>query len=473
MEVAPLLLLSALWGCSGRPVDKMVVEPREPLVRYGDAVQLNCSLPCTGGTVQWKGLDTNLGSIDSFPTHSVLHINRAEVATAGTKICQGICGEEHYQKSVDLRVYSLPDALQLEAHPPALVPGQPATLRCSARRVYPPAALVVAWYRGDQELQRNDPDTTETDEELFDIEATLSVAGEDVAEGALFRCELTLSVGTEIFTREASVAVSTGAVAEQPVAVATSTESPHTTTTTMGSLSTTRPVVTTALSPELGVPMHDPTSALTTASQEPKTTSEQAAATDPPPVERPTPRGPIAGSPSARPATATVPSSSSTSPTAGGLAEAEGTAAGGTLQGSHVAGTGTAPACSLRIWSLPPNGTRGRALRIECHAQCAQNATVRWLRTPVALSQYREEVAGSGSTLRLDHAEPRHQGHYQCILQGHRSQAVSLQLVVSDDMFSADPAIAMGTTMSLLGLIVTGVISHRLWKRFKSQYELS
>lgn len=105
---------------------------------------------------------------------------------------------------------ALPDALQLEAHPPALVPGQPATLRCSARRVYPPAALVVAWYRGDQELQRNDPDTTETDEELFDIEATLSVAGEDVAEGALFRCELTLSVGTEIFTREASVAVSTG-----------------------------------------------------------------------------------------------------------------------------------------------------------------------------------------------------------------------------------------------------------------------
>uniref|UniRef100_A0A8B9STY7 Immunoglobulin domain-containing protein n=1 Tax=Anas platyrhynchos TaxID=8839 RepID=A0A8B9STY7_ANAPL len=84
---------------------KMVVEPREPLVRYGDAVQLNCSLPCTGAMVQWKGLDTNLGSIDFFPTHSVLHINSAEVATEGTKICQGTCGEEHYQKSVNLKVY--------------------------------------------------------------------------------------------------------------------------------------------------------------------------------------------------------------------------------------------------------------------------------------------------------------------------------------------------------------------------------
>lgn len=94
-----------LFLLPGRPLAEMVVEPREPLVRYGDAVQLNCSLPCTGAMVQWKGLDTNLGSIDFFPTHSVLHINSAEVATEGTKICQGTCGEEHYQKSVNLKVY--------------------------------------------------------------------------------------------------------------------------------------------------------------------------------------------------------------------------------------------------------------------------------------------------------------------------------------------------------------------------------
>lgn len=70
--------------------------------------------------------------------------------------------------------------------------------------------LEVTWYRGDQELQRDDPDATETDEELFDIEATLRVAGEDMVEGVLFRCKLTLTVRTETFTREASVAVSTG-----------------------------------------------------------------------------------------------------------------------------------------------------------------------------------------------------------------------------------------------------------------------
>lgn len=68
-------------------------------------MQLNCSLACVGGTVQWKGLDTNLGSIASFPTHSILHVSSAVVAMAGTKICQGTCHGQHYQHAVNLKVY--------------------------------------------------------------------------------------------------------------------------------------------------------------------------------------------------------------------------------------------------------------------------------------------------------------------------------------------------------------------------------
>ncbi|NXK56058.1 MADCA protein, partial [Chauna torquata] len=464
MELAPLLL-SLLWGCTGRPADKLMVVPQEPVVQYGGSVQLNCSLPCTGGTVQWRGLDTNLGSINSFPTHSILRISSAEVATAGTKICQGTCGEKRYQQTVNLMVYSLPDAPQLDADPPALVPGQPASLRCSAWNVYPLMGLVLTWYQGDRELQEDNFETMETDEELFNIVSTLQVAGKDVAEGVPFRCELTLSIGTETFTRMASMAVSTRAVMEQPVAVATSMM------TTTGSPSTAGHVATMMLSPEPSVPTHDPTTALTAALQEPETTLEWAAET--PLAERPAPRDPVVGSPSAHLATTVVPDSHTTSPTTGVLAKAQGTAVDGTSQGSHTTGMGTAPACSLRIWSLPPSGTRGRALRIKCCAQCAQNATVRWLRTPVALSQYQEEAVGSSSTLHLDRAEPRHQGHYQCVLLGRHSQVVSLQLLVLDDMLSPDPAIAMGTMISLLGLIVTGVISYCLWKRFRSQYDLS
>ncbi|XP_075380655.1 mucosal addressin cell adhesion molecule 1 [Mycteria americana] len=478
MEPAPLLLLLGLLrGCSGRPADKLAVVPQEPVVRYGGSAQLNCSLACAGGTVQWKGLDTNLGSVTSFPTHSVLHIGKAVVATAGTKICQGTCHGRHYQHTVYLKVYALPDSLQLEADPRALEPGQPASLRCSAQRVYPLTGLVLTWYWGDQALEETDFDVTETDEELFDIVSTLPVAGKEVEEGVEFRCEVTLSIGQETFTRVASVTVSAGAVTEQPAAMATSTGSPWTAAATTGSPSTAGPVTTTALAPKPSIPTHDPTTALTATPWEPgtETTLELAAATEPPSTERPAPHDLIAGSPTAHPATTTLPGSGTASPPA----EAQGTATDSISWGSPPAENrtgpyvGTAPACSLRIWSLPPNGTRGRALRIECRARCARNATVRWLQTPVALSQYREEVAGSSSTLRLDHAEPRHEGRYQCVLLGHHSQVVSLQLVVLDDSFSTGPAIAVGTTVSLLGLILTGIMSHRLWKRFRSQYKLS
>ncbi|KAM9265473.1 mucosal addressin cell adhesion molecule 1 [Morus bassanus] len=483
MELAPLLLLlGLLWGCSGRPADKLLVVPREPVVQYGGSVQLNCSLACAGGTVQWKGLDTNLGSITSFPTHSILHISSAVVAMEGTKICQGTCHGQHYQRTVNLKVYALPDMLQLEVDPHTLQPGQPASLRCSAQRVYPLMGLVLTWYWGDQELEEADFDVMETDEELFDIMSTLPVAGKEVGEGVEFRCKVTLSIGQETFTRVASVTVSTGAVTEQPVAMATSTGSPwtaaattgspQTVVATTGSPSTARPMTTTALPPELS----DPTTALTTTPWEPnaETILELAAATNPSSTERPVPHDLVGGSPMAHLATTTLRGSSTMRPPA----EAQGTAADSISWGSAPVEKGTGlsvgsvPACRLQIWSLPPNGTRGRALRIKCHAWCAGNATVHWLQTPVALSQYREEVTGSSSTLWLDHAEPQHQGHYQCVLLGHYSQVVSLQLMVLDDSFSSGPAITVGTMVSLLGLIVTGITSRCLWKRFRSQYEL-
>ncbi|NXM11422.1 MADCA protein, partial [Ploceus nigricollis] len=436
MEPAPvLLLLGSLWGCSGRPADRLVVTPQEPVVPFGGSTELNCSLACAGGKVEWRGLDTALGTISSFSTHSILHIRHANVATEGMKICQGKCHGQHYQKTVTLKVYALPDTLRLEAAPHILRPGHPANLTCSAMHLYPPTGLALTWYRGHQLLQNPDVDCKEeAEEELCNIVSTLSVKGTEVAEGVEFRCEVTLRVGQETFSRVASLVASAEAVMEQPAALVTSTGSP----------STARPVATTALPPGPSVPRGDPTTA-----REPNagTTLDLAAVTNPPSMEPSVPQDLMAGSPTARVATSTLPGS--------------GTAGTGPS-------TGTVPACSLQIWSLPPTGTRGRALRIECHARCTGNATVGWLRTPAALSQYREESAGSSSALRLDRAEPWHQGHYQCVLLGHRAQVVSLEVMVVDDSLGSSPAIAMGTAGSLLGLIVTSAVSRRLWKRFRS-----
>ncbi|XP_068775818.1 mucosal addressin cell adhesion molecule 1 isoform X2 [Struthio camelus] len=473
METVLLVLLGWLWGCSGRPANELVVVPPEPVVPYGGSVQLNCSLACPEGTVQWRGLDTNLGSVVSFAGHSVLRVSDAVVAAEGTKICQGTCGGRRYQRTVDLKVYSLPDTLQLAAQPAALAPGQPATLRCAARRVYPLAGLALAWYRGDRLLRQADFDVEETEEELFDIAATLPLAGDDVAAGAEFRCEVTLTVRRETFARVAAVAVS-DAVTEQPAAAAAAPETPPSSAATTGSPSTATSEAAAALPS-----VRDATTAWTATSWEPGdgATSDWAAATENPSTASPAPPDPATGSPTARPATSVVPGSGTASPAAGSTAQAQGPAADSTghHRGSPTTGpaAGTAPACSLRIWSLPPSGTRGRALRIECQAQCGENVTVRWLSTPVALSQYREEAAGSGSTLSLDHAELQHQGRYQCAVLSRRAPVASLQLAVSADTFSTDPTIAVGTTVSLLGLIVTAVTSRCLWKRLKSQYDLS
>lgn len=90
------------------------------------------------------------------------------------------------------------------------VPGQPASLRCAAQGVYPRKGLRLTWYWGNKMLEEKDLDVTETDEELFDIVSTLPVAGEEVGEGVAFRCEVTLSIGQETFTRVASVVASAG-----------------------------------------------------------------------------------------------------------------------------------------------------------------------------------------------------------------------------------------------------------------------
>ncbi|XP_039589113.1 mucosal addressin cell adhesion molecule 1 isoform X2 [Passer montanus] len=420
MEPAPvLLLLGSLWGCSGRPADRLLVTPREPLVPFGGSTELNCSLACAGGKVEWRGLDTALGTISSFSTHSILHIRHATVATEGMKICQGKCQGKHYQKTVTLKVYALPDTLRLEAAPQMLRPGHPTNLTCSARHLYPPTGLALTWYRGHQVLENlADVECRDADEEeLCHIVSTLLLSGTEVAEGAEFRCQVTLQVGQETFTRVASL-----------VARAEATGSP----------STARPEATTALPPEPAVPTGDATTA-----REPSaaTTLHLPAVTKPRSTEPSVPQDLTV-------ATSTLP--------------ACGTAA-------TVPPAGTMPACLLQIRSLPPTGTRGRALRIECRARCAGNATVGWLRTPAARGQYREEAAGSSSALRLERAEPWHQGRYQCALLGPRAQTVSLDVTVLDDSPSSSPAIAVGTAGSLLGLILTAAVSRRLWKRFRSR----
>ncbi|XP_019369046.1 PREDICTED: mucosal addressin cell adhesion molecule 1 [Gavialis gangeticus] len=483
----------------------LTVLPWEPLVELGGSIQLNCSLGCANSTVEWKGLDTNLGNILSFPSHSVLQVTNAHVTTRGTKICLGICQNKIIQVSVSLEVYSFPDTLQLESEPKELVPGQPARLFCSLSKVYPPGGLTLTWYRGDQKLETPEPEEDEDDEELFYYRSELDVPAGDVTEGAEFRCqvELSLSQPQRHFQQDRAVAVPIAAVTKPPLELATTPEIPKTepsavkTPSTAGVGAAEDPASTAGLEipsspggtpklespaptenaatalvataetlpPGLTAPTEIPTAVLAVTSQPPRT---EAALLDPADTTRDsnTSTSPalVSGSPSTEPEDAT-----GSSPTP------EPISARRPKSTTHDPPDTpkTKSICNLFIKPVPPKGITGKALNVVCYTECHEEVTIQWVKTPMALSRYQEELSEGKSTLRIDRVAPEHQGDYQCVLLSPRPQIAHLHITVSPDTFSANTAIAVGMAGSLLGLIITGFASHRLWKRLKSRYNVS
>ncbi|KAM9112028.1 mucosal addressin cell adhesion molecule 1 [Pangshura tecta] len=499
-----LLLLSLGWTCSGR----LTVLPPEPLVQIGGSIQLNCSLDCPDGKPQWKGLDTNLGNIISTPTYSLLLITNAAVAMEGTKFCVGNCQGKSHQGSTNLQVYSLPDTLQLETQPKELVAGQPAHLHCSIGKVYPPGSLTLSWYRGDQRLDSPDPDEAADDEELFSYDSELEVPGEVVMEGMEFRCEVKLLLPSgRTFQRARVVTVSTKAVVEQPTTGSVTgqenprTESPATTenppatgcspTTGLGA-TTGSPTaeLTSAESPttDLIVTSHKPSAKATSVpwlvTPETLATESRAASQDPSAgtatrdwspssglssaTENPTP-GDVASTENPTPGDV----ASTENPTTGDVASTENPTTGDVASTENPltkkATSGQSPrtesVCNLQIRPVPSKGTTGEALKIICEAECGEDITLRWLKTPVELSQYQEEASTGKSILTVDRVDLDHQGIYECVMLSRRLQVATLHIAVSAATFSTDSAILVGTASSLLGLILTAFASHRLWRR--------
>ncbi|CAM5125984.1 unnamed protein product [Natator depressus] len=472
MEPTPLLLLLSLgWTCSGQ----LTVLPQEPLVEIGGSIQLNCSLDCPDGKPQWKGLDTNLGNIISTPTYTLLLITNAATAMEGTKFCIGNCQGKSYQGSTNLQVYSLPDTLQLETQPKELVAGQPAHLRCSISKVYPPGSLTLSWYRGDQRLESPDPEEAADDEELFSYDSELEVPGEKVTEGMEFRCEVVLLLPSERrFHKDTEVTVSTKAVAEKPTtesvtgqenprteSLATTEKPPATDCSpTTGLLATTGNSATELTSaesptPEFIVTSHKPSGKATSvhwlATTETLATESRAASQNPSAGSATTDWSPSSGL-----------SSAPESPTAGDVASTESALTRKATSGRNPR---TESVCNLLIRPVPPKGTTGEALKIICEAECGENVTIKWVKTPVALSQYQEEASEGKSTLTVDRVGLDYQGIYQCVMLSSRLQVASLNVAVSAATFSTDSAIAVGTAGSLLGLIVTAFASYRLRRR--------
>uniref|UniRef100_A0A671EBZ1 Mucosal addressin cell adhesion molecule 1 n=1 Tax=Rhinolophus ferrumequinum TaxID=59479 RepID=A0A671EBZ1_RHIFE len=149
------LFLGLLQQGRGGPLE---VEPRERVVvvAVGGSMQLTCRLDCSGpraASVQWRGLDTSLGAVQSGAGSSVLSVRNASLSTAGTRVCVGSCGNLTFQQNVKLLVFAFPD--QLTVSPVALVAGLDQEVACTAHNVTPadPDALSLSLLLGDRELE--------------------------------------------------------------------------------------------------------------------------------------------------------------------------------------------------------------------------------------------------------------------------------------------------------------------------------
>uniref|UniRef100_A0A2K5F189 Mucosal addressin cell adhesion molecule 1 n=1 Tax=Aotus nancymaae TaxID=37293 RepID=A0A2K5F189_AOTNA len=157
MDRGLALLLAGLLGLlPPGHAQPLQVEPPEPAVAValGASLQLTCRLPCAGraAAVQWRGLDTSLGAVQSDAGRSVLTVRNASLSAAGTRVCVGSCGGLTFQHTVRLLVFAFPD--QLTVSPAALGPADP-EVACTAHRVTPadPSALSFSLLLGGRELE--------------------------------------------------------------------------------------------------------------------------------------------------------------------------------------------------------------------------------------------------------------------------------------------------------------------------------
>ncbi|XP_058919404.1 mucosal addressin cell adhesion molecule 1 isoform X2 [Kogia breviceps] len=134
------------------------VEPPEPevAVAVGESRQFTCRLACEDGraaSVQWRGLDTSLGAVQSGAGSSVLSVLNASLSAAGPRVCVGSCGDVAFQHIVRLLVFAFPDKLTVV--PEALVAGPDREVACTAHSITPagPDTLSMSLLLGDQELE--------------------------------------------------------------------------------------------------------------------------------------------------------------------------------------------------------------------------------------------------------------------------------------------------------------------------------
>ncbi|XP_063003418.1 mucosal addressin cell adhesion molecule 1 [Elgaria multicarinata webbii] len=488
------LSFNAKWMLTASDVNRskpasfqLTVRPLKPLVERGGSVQLTCSMDCPGGKLQWVGLDTDLGDVASNHTYSVLTVANATISMEGVKMCTGQCQGQDRQAKVLLKVYSFPDTLRLDSEPKAVTGGRPARLTCSMSYIYPLDTFTMSWFRGGERLDASDEtaqEMEEAQEQLFEYRSVLEVP--EAPAGAEYKCQATLRAGGQTFQRVALVG--TQATTEIPAAVNETARTSH--------VATPEPLTTESqdssfVGTTTGLPhllsTKRPTPGVSTAMVASTRTLESLAKTDSPTAvanassgslyptvaeiwtssskAQPKTSPPVAQTPAKFGVTSQVPSTTDQRFTMEPISTKDYRSSEAVPE-KPPGSTPREDPCRPMITPVPSQGIAGEALRITCRTVgCSAGVQIRWVHTPVEQSRYGREEEDGTSVLVVESVTMEHQGVYRCAMMSAQPQIASLQVVVSAASFSTDSLITIGTAGSLLGLMITGYVSHRLRRR--------
>ncbi|XP_058138273.2 LOW QUALITY PROTEIN: mucosal addressin cell adhesion molecule 1 [Dasypus novemcinctus] len=496
------LCLGLLQGGRGEPLE---VEPPEPAVALGGRLELTCRLECPDGqprSVQWRGLDTSLGSVWSDGHRSVLTVHSASLWAAGTQVCVGSCAAATFQKAVQLLVYAFPD--QLSVSPAALTPGREQEVACTALGVMPvdPDALSFSLLLGERELEGaqalgRDEEPLEDEDMLFRVTERWLLPPLGTPAPAALHCQATLTLPGVALSRRQPVPVLHGPAALEPP----STANLEPAMATLGPPSTAAPEPTTT--PAMATPEPPSTAGpppSSTAAPEPPSTAapEPPSTAGPPPSSTAAPEPPSTAAPEP-PSTAGPPPSSTAAPeppsTAGpepsttatqeppamaaleppSMAAPEPSTTAALQQAPTVDPSSASPPpspagpCHLEIHQSPgPTHRKGR-LELLCVAACGVGVAVRWTRAPGGLAAYERREAGPRAWLALPRAGRVPEGWFQCRL--HPGDQVASLYVVPRSVSGPDGDVDVATLWtgsSVLGLLLLAFLAHRLRRRCRS-----
>ncbi|XP_035253453.1 hemicentin-1-like isoform X2 [Anguilla anguilla] len=194
------LLLERMFCTNGNSSEcPLVIQPSTVVVRYGDPVSVNCTVP---GDHEGIGWETSEGSVDmvsngQFVTWSLESLTDWETRPK----CFGnfLINADYDQcdKKLNITVYKPSDSVLISAvnHTGPMLEGKKYQLQCEVQNIAPVQYLTVKWYKGETlENQTSYDALTKTP---VTVSSTVLITPTSADDGAQYSCVAELELGPE------------------------------------------------------------------------------------------------------------------------------------------------------------------------------------------------------------------------------------------------------------------------------------